>query len=148
MGRCGSRGKVACIDAGVQSTVSEPVRHWRSRSGTVFTTVAVRPLRTWIDEVVVGDETADVADHFTTGHVHVPVDCTAVFAGGRMPVEGSTWLVLGLILGVWSVQLLNSLFNSAFPEYIIVRPKGANRIMTSPRFLEAFGACDTPGGMM
>ena len=63
-----------------------------------------------------------------------------------MPVEGSTWIVLGLILGVRSVQLLNSLFYSAYPEYIIARPKGANRFMPGARFLEVFGAFDTPGG--
>ena len=137
-------GEVACIDARVQSTVSETVRHRCSRSGAVFAAVAVRPFCTGIDEVVVGDEAADVADDFPAGHVHVPVDCTAVLAGFRMAVEGSTWLVLGLILGMWSVQLLNSLFNSAFPEYIIVRPNGAYRIRGLCAFTFQIGATNAP----
>ena len=140
----GTRGEVACVNARVQSAVSKPVGHRRSCAGAVFTAVPVGPFCPRIDEVVVGDETTDVADHFATAHVHVPVHSATVLARRRMAVEGATWLVLGLIEWAGAVQLLNSLFISGFPEYIIVRPNGAYRIRRPCAFPYQIGATIAP----
>ena len=140
----GTRGEVTCVNAGVQSAVSKPVGHRRSSAGAVFTAVPVGPFCPRIDQVVVGDEATDVADHFATAHVHEPVHSATVLTRRRMAVKGATWLVLGLIEWAGTVQLLNSLFNSGFPEYIIVRPNRAYKERRQRTDLLLIGASIAP----